>query len=357
MNTQTSKVLIIAGGTGGHIMPGLAVAEALLQVGVACAWLGRRGGMEEELLKAYPTITYYAVSAQAFRGQSIWQRLIMPWSIFVSIRQSLRALSAFQPDVVCGFGGYVSAAGSIAAWLRRIPLVIHEQNKIPGITNRYLTRFASHVCESFPGTFHPRVGATHTGNPLRAAIQHLTLKSVCRLTTPLHIMILGGSQGAQIFNQVVPEALAEFIKTQPIQVRHQTGWAMQATVASYYSNLAITAVTAAFVTDMADWYQWADIVIARAGATTVAELMAVGVPSILIPYPNAADDHQTLNAQVLAKQGAAKMLRQADLTALTLANMLQSVATPSELTAMTMAARNLKLGNATQQFLQVLGIH
>ena len=210
------------------------------------------------------------------------QRLTIPWSILLSIRQSLQVLKAFRPDVVCGFGGYVSASGGIAAWLRRVRLVIHEQNKIAGITNRCLSHLASEVCESFPGTFHPRVGAIHTGNPLRATIQNLGLKCIGHAIAPLRIVVLGGSQGAQIFNEVVPEALAEFAKIQPMQVRHQTGQVMQPMVATSYANLGVTAVTAAFVMDMADWYQWADLVIARAGATTIAELMAVGVPSILI---------------------------------------------------------------------------
>lgn len=355
--TTPKKVLIMAGGTGGHIMPGLAVAEALMARGVECAWLGRTSGMEADLVSTQSTIRYYPITTQALRGKSWSRKLKMPWVFLSALKQCFRVLNDFQPDVVCGFGGYVSAPGGVAAWLRRIPLVVHEQNKIAGMTNRILSKLARHVCESFPETFAAHSKIICTGNPVRAAIQQIAApeqRFALRERSPLRIAVLGGSQGAKALNQTVPEGLAEFAKSSAITVRHQTGSAMQAAVQQRYADLGIPAHVESFITDMAEFYASADIVIARSGATTVAELAAAGVPSVLIPYPYAVDDHQTANANALVNNGAAHILPQTKLTATELSAVLQSITTEQILLKMAVAARAAHHVNAATQVSDIL---
>ena len=351
------KVLIMAGGTGGHIMPGLALADSLQQEGYDVAWLGRANGMEHDLVNAQ-AINYFPIVASALRGRSLKQLVKLPWIVIRSLFQAIQVMRQYRPDVVCGFGGYVSAPGGLAAWILRIPLIVHEQNKIPGMSNRSLSKLARVVCESFEGSFNPHKKIKLTGNPVRSAITQITPASIRLLNCeqrPLRLLVLGGSQGAKALNDVVPEALTAFSKKHAIAIRHQSGKAMLGAVQASYQALDLEVTVSAFINDMAEAYEWADCVIARAGATTVAELTVAGVPSILVPYPHAVDDHQTANARVLADSGAAELLPQADLTPPALYNNLLEMMQPERLLTMSKAAQALSHADAANKLSTIVG--
>jgi len=248
-----------------------------------------------------------------------------------------------KPDVVLGMGGFVAGPGGLMAKVLGIPLVIHEQNRVPGTTNRLLAKIANKVLEAFPGSFRSKLNAKCTGNPLRLAFLgelgvHLIHEN------ELHLLVVGGSQGAQILNEVVPAAIAQL--TQPLSVWHQTGTAMREQVKQNYQSHGIDAEVKAFIDDMAIAYQWADLVVCRAGAMTVSEVAAAGVPAIFIPLPGAIDDHQTANAKVLTDEGAAVMLKQQDLNANTLAEHIIQVS--KQLTTMSKAAKQCARLDATE---------
>jgi len=343
-----TKALIMAGGTGGHIMPGLAVAEELIKQNVQCSWLGRQSGIEANLLLNYPQITYYAVDCKPLRGKSLLSKLRAPWQFIKALYQSWRILKTLQPDIVYGFGGYVSAPGGIAAELLGIPVIIHEQNRIAGLTNRILSRLAKMTCESFPETFQSRKKVIYTGNPVRSNILAVADRKVQqKLDAGLRIGILGGSQGAQYFNQKIPKMIQPLASELSIEVYHQTGQAMRGIVTEDYQDREIPAIVSDFIDDIAGFYLWSDLVIARAGATTVAELAAAGVPSILIPYPYAVDDHQTENAKFLVDQNAAVLLPQDQLSKEKLATIIRNML--PNLTEIAAAALSIAQPNAAQK--------
>jgi UDP-N-acetylglucosamine--N-acetylmuramyl-(pentapeptide) pyrophosphoryl-undecaprenol N-acetylglucosamine transferase len=347
------RILIMAGGTGGHIFPALAVARALQHQGVAVYWLGATGGLESQLVpKDNIPITYLSVTGLRNKGLRKW--LAAPWQLLRSVYQARRAIQAINPDVILGMGGFVSGPGGLAAWLARKPLVIHEQNAVAGMTNRVLARFATHVLAAFPQAFAPHYKAEVIGNPIRLEIQQLpapTLRFEGR-DDRLRLLVIGGSQGALIINQLLPKALALLAAAERPQIWHQSGrYQQQATEA--YHLLHIDAKIQPFIDDMAQAYAWADVVLCRAGALTVSELAAAGVGSLLIPYPHAVDDHQTRNAEYLVKAGAALLLPQQQLTAASLAATLrQLVGQRQQWLAMAQAARNLEQGNATQKVVE-----
>lgn len=349
-------VLIMAGGTGGHIMPGIAVAEVLLAQGMKCVWLGRSTGIEANILANYPKIKYYSIATTALRGKSWRNKLKLPWIFLSALIQSWRVLRRVKPDVVCGFGGYVSAPGGIAAWLSRTPLVVHEQNRIPGLTNRILAKFADTVCESFVGTFPSSKKVICTGNPVRHAIASIELpeKRFVSENETIKIAVLGGSQGAKALNQIVPEGITQFAKSHAVAVWHQTGQTMQTEVQARYQQLGLKARADAFITSMAEFYTWADVVIARSGATTVAEIACAGVASILIPYPYAVDDHQTANAKVLVSAGGATLLPQNTLSPDLLADLLRSLQSSKKRLEMAKFARNVSHPMASETLSHVL---
>lgn len=353
-----TKVLLMAGGTGGHVFPGLAIAEQLRAQGIQVFWLGTRRGLEAKLApKAGFTIHFIHIGG--LRGKGIGRKALAPFLILVAFLQSLWIILRVRPHVVLGMGGFVSGPGGIAAWLLRRRLLIHEQNAVPGMTNRLLANLATGIMEAFPGSFFNNVQGTcvrcpiqHTGNPVRRDLALLAppLERLQRQDGTLRVLVLGGSQGAEILNKVVPEAIGTLVDSISIMVRHQTGSQHLVRARATYKGLCVTVELVPFIEDMAKAYEWADLVVSRAGAMTVAELTVVGVASILVPYPFAVDDHQLENARFLADAGAAVLIPQSELTAVGLGQLFTGFHTARpRLVAMAEAARNLAIPDATHQ--------
>ncbi|MEN8259947.1 MAG: undecaprenyldiphospho-muramoylpentapeptide beta-N-acetylglucosaminyltransferase [Pseudomonadota bacterium] len=344
---MAGRVMIMTGGTGGHIFPALAVAEELRARGCDVRWMGTKRGLEAKLVPpAGFDIDWVSVSG--IRGKGWVSKMLAPLMLMSACLQSFWILLRRRPQVVLGMGGFVAGPGALMTWLLRIPLVIHEQNRIPGTTNRFLARIAGNVLEAFPDTFNSSVRACHTGNPLRAEIVNLAGGERPRHTGPLRVLVLGGSQGAMILNQVVPAALANV--GDAVEVLHQCGQAMVDKTRRAYVQAGVDARVLAFIENMAEVYRWADIAVCRAGAMTVCELAAAGLPSILIPFPYAIDDHQTENGKFLVDAGAAIMIPQSEFEAPRLGEALaQFTHNRQRLTAMGQAAGSLAKLDATQQ--------
>jgi UDP-N-acetylglucosamine--N-acetylmuramyl-(pentapeptide) pyrophosphoryl-undecaprenol N-acetylglucosamine transferase len=318
---MSKRIMIMAGGTGGHVFPALAVAQSLQDKGWQVSWLGTQKGLESRVVPENGIeIDWLAVAG--VRGKGLWFKFTSLFRLVKACLQAARILRQRKPNVVLGMGGFVAGPGGLMAKVLGIPLVIHEQNRVPGTTNRLLSKLAKQVLEAFPDSFAKKAQAHCTGNPLRKQFLNLPAHKARVNGESLKILIVGGSQGAQILNQVVPEALAQLTD---IQVKHQTGAAMQEEVANRYQALNINAEALAFIENMVSAYQWADLVICRAGAMTVSEVSAVGVPAIFIPLPSAIDDHQTANANYLADAGAAQVLPQKELTAENLARQINKM--------------------------------
>lgn len=311
-SASRKKALIMAGGTGGHVFPALAVARELQAQGVQVAWLGTAKGIEARLVPE-AGIALHFLSVQGVRGRGVAGLLKAPFLILAAIGQAFAVIRRFKPDVVVGFGGFASGPGGIAARLLWKPLVIHEQNAIPGTTNRYLAPLAQCVLTAFPTGLK---GARVVGNPVRrelAAVAAPAERFGNRGDQPLRLLVLGGSLGAQAINEQVPDALARLAPEVRPMVWHQSGAAHLEATRTRYETLDVEARVDAFIDDMAEAYAWADWVICRAGALTVSELMTVGLAALLIPFPYAIDDHQTHNAAVLVDAGAALAVSQKDL--------------------------------------------
>ena len=320
MSAENTTVLIMAAGTGGHVFPGLAVALKLQEQNVRTEWMGTHQGMENRLLEG-SGIQIHAVSAKGLKGKGIARLIAAPFMLAQALIQSMRILSKVQPDCVLGMGGFVSGPGGLATKLMGRKLVIHEQNAVPGFTNKLLAKIANQVFEAFPNTFTKNAKIIHTGNPLRKEIVALSAQSrnIRNSSQRLRILVLGGSQGALAINEVVPDVLADFPKEIRPSVWHQTGERTLERTQAAYADKGLDSeddiTIAAFISDMVEAYSWADLVICRSGASTVSEIAAVGLPSILIPYPHHSDQQQTQNANWLIQAGAAFLLEQKDLTA------------------------------------------
>ena len=344
---MSKRLLIMAGGTGGHVFPGLAVAHQLAAEGWQIHWLGTADRMEAQLVPAhgYP-ISF--IDIQGVRGNGVLRLLMAPWRVVKSVVQASRILTAFQPDLVLGMGGFAAGPGGVAAWLRGIPLVLHEQNAAAGMTNRLLSHLAKRVLMGFAGAFATSSKTAVVGNPVRAEMVALAAEHSHTIQgdRPLHVLVVGGSLGARPLNEVVPVALASL---ENIAVHHQTGKHNQEKVAMVYRDLGVAEVEVSeFISDMAAAYGWADLVICRAGALTVAEVAAAGLPAIFIPLPHAVDDHQTRNAESLTRVGAARLLPQAKLTAESLARQVSELNQKrNTLTEMAQAARQAAILDAT----------
>lgn len=308
------KLLIIAGGTGGHIFPALVVAEALQKQGVQIEWMGTEKGMEKKLVgNRFPL---HFLPIKALRGKSVLTKLMMPFRLFHSILIAYRMIKKMNPDCVLGMGGYASGPGGMAAWLLRKKLVIHEQNANPGLTNRLLSHIATTVLQAFPNAFSKSVNAITVGNPVRASIMQLyDRKKNQHREKPWRILILGGSQGATAINRLVPAWLTQCAHRDDFLVWHQTGQRDFESTQQQYAHLSASLYgVSPFIDDMEKAYAWADLVVCRSGALTVSEIAAAGLPSILIPYPYAVDDHQYANAQFLVQSGAAVAFRESECT-------------------------------------------
>lgn len=347
------NVLIMAGGTGGHVMPALAVAEQLRHDGHTVQWLGTAAGLEARAVPA-AGIELFTLPVAGLRGQGLWRYLSAPLGLLRALARALGLLRRLRPDVVLGLGGYAAGPGGVAAFLLRRPLLIHEQNARPGLTNRLLARLARHCMAGFPGLRLGGRPAEFTGNPVRASLCGRPAPAQRLAQTP-RLLVLGGSQGAQAINTAVPAAL-ELLHKRGVplpQVRHQAGRLHADAVAADYRARGIAARVDGFIDDMTTAYEQADVAICRAGALTVAELCAVGLGAVLVPYPHAADDHQTANARQLAEAGAALLLPQAELTPTRLAELLaQLLADPPRRLAMAESARRLGRPDAAQRVAQ-----
>jgi UDP-N-acetylglucosamine--N-acetylmuramyl-(pentapeptide) pyrophosphoryl-undecaprenol N-acetylglucosamine transferase len=314
------RIVVMAGGTGGHVFPALAVAQLLLKKGWQVSWIGTQRGMESRVVPANG-IDIDWVTVSGIRGKGMLAKIKAPWMLLDACFQALKILRRRQPSVVLGMGGFVAGPGGLMARMLGIPLVIHEQNRVPGTTNRLLAWFANVVLEAFPGSFDKNSGAICSGNPLREPIQMMQ-KQPRQLGSEMHILVLGGSQGAQILNEIVPQAV---VSIPGVEVKHQTGKAMFDAVKTNYARLGIKATVLEFIEDMSAAYQWADMIICRAGAMTVSEAAAAGLPAILIPFPYAIDDHQTANARFLQDAGAGILLEQKNLSAATLTEQIKQM--------------------------------
>lgn len=309
------RIVIMAGGTGGHVFPALAVAQLLLEKDWQVSWLGTHKGLESKVVPEHG-IAIDWLSVTGVRGKGVVAKFKAVFMLLRACIQARAILLQRKPDVVLGMGGFVAGPGGLMAKLLGIPLVIHEQNRVPGTTNRLLAKLANQVLEAFPNSFNKKVGATCTGNPLRKAFLTIPERPHRSDKTVTNVLVFGGSQGAQILNEIVPDAVTQLAD---VQIIHQTGAVMFEPVRTRYRALNVKAHVTAFIDDMVAAYQWADIVICRSGAMTVSEVAAMGVPAIFIPLPSAIDDHQVANARFLTDAGAGLLLMQKDLTPMSLA--------------------------------------
>jgi UDP-N-acetylglucosamine--N-acetylmuramyl-(pentapeptide) pyrophosphoryl-undecaprenol N-acetylglucosamine transferase len=337
--------MIMAGGTGGHVFPALAVADHLRALGWRVVWLGARSGMEATLVPKHGFEMAW-VRFSGLRGKGVVAKLLLPLNLLVAFGQSLRALRAQRPDVVLGMGGYIAFPGGMMAALLGRPLAIHEQNSIAGLTNRVLAGVADHVLVAFPEALRK---ATFVGNPVRDAIARVAppAERFAGRTGPLRVLVVGGSLGAAALNDVVPKALALLPADSRPVVTHQSGAKHIEELRANYSRAGVDASAVAFIDDMARAYADADLVICRAGATTVAEVSAAGVAAILVPFPFAVDDHQTTNARYLVDAGAGMLVQQRDLTPEALAARLRGL-TREQLLGIASKARALGKPDATR---------
>lgn len=342
-------VLIMAGGTGGHVFPALAAARVLRERGFEPVWLGTQRGLEAKLVPPQQ-IPIEWISVSGLRGKGITAWLAAPYRLSLAIWQSLQVMRRRKPSVVLGAGGFVSGPGGVAAWLTGRPLVIHEQNAVAGLTNRLLARIALRVLEAFPQSFPPGVDATAVGNPVRreiAAVAAPKQRFGIR-QGPLRVLIIGGSQGAARLNAVVPAALATLDAELRPQVLHQAGERHIEQAKELYARHNVQADVRAFIDDMAQAYSWADLVICRSGALTVSELAAAGLPALFVPFAAAVDDHQTRNARFLVDAHAAVLIAESELTPSRMAQELRRLlgAGRAALAAMAERARALAITDA-----------
>lgn len=369
--STSPAVVIAAGGTGGHIYPAMAVARVLEKRNIPVVWIGTREGLESTIVPA-ANIDIRFINVSGLRGKGLKGLITGPFKVFGACIQSMRILSDVRANAVLGMGGFVSGPVGIAALVTRRMLVLHEQNAVAGMTNKWLGRFATRVYSAMPNVFPSKVGAVAIGNPVRASIESLGAEKVkatrqmqqagsgaasdsnrCDAPRSLNVLIIGGSRGARALNETVPKAMQQLMKNKPdlqLSIWHQTGPADAAAVQQAYDsqeNSVISVKVSAYIEEVTEAYEWADVMICRAGAMTVSELSAAGLPGIFVPFPHHVDDHQTRNAEFLTQAGAAVLMPQNELTASTLADKLQDLsASPEILQGMSIAAQALHKPNA-----------
>ncbi len=355
------KIMVMAGGTGGHIFPGIAIGKACLvkNPDMEILWLGSFNHMEMNIIPEQTSFQLFLLNISGFRKKSFLKKCALPFYLLYSIIQALKILNKEKPDAVIGMGGFVCGPGALAAKLLNIPIYLHEQNSIPGMTNKILSKMAKKVFCGFPDAFKKKISPSDarldnkyifTGNPIRKDILDLPAKT--QLHQPIRVLIVGGSRGAQIFNEIMPQSITFIPNNFELDVVHQTG---EQSHANYSSNIPhISIQTTDFISDMAQLYNWADIIICRAGALTLAEITAVGIPAILIPYPYAVDDHQTKNAEYLVKNHAAYLLKQSELTPEKISDHLVSLFDEKKYLEMANASRALRCDKAVEIILEHL---
>jgi UDP-N-acetylglucosamine--N-acetylmuramyl-(pentapeptide) pyrophosphoryl-undecaprenol N-acetylglucosamine transferase len=344
-------VAIMAGGTGGHVFPALAVAEALRARGAQVFWIGTRAGIEARLVPEHDfAIEWLTVSG--VRGKGLRTLIMAPLRLAGALGEAAGILRRRDPAVVLGMGGFASGPGGLMAKLQRRPLLIQEQNSIPGLTNDWLARLADRVFEAFPNSFPPGRHAITSGNPVRAEIAALPPPRArfANRASPARLLVVGGSLGARALNETLPKALALLPESLRPTVRHQAGERTLSLAQEAYRAAGIDADVVPFIGDMASAYGWADLVVCRSGALTVSELAAAGLPAIFVPYPHAVDDHQVGNARWLSDAGAAELLREAEMTPERVARSLEGLlADPSRRLRMAEAGRAKAMPDAAQQ--------
>ncbi len=351
--TTQAPVMILAGGTGGHIFPALAVAKALRARGIPVTWLGADGAMETRLVPQHD-IPLDTIAIGGLRGKGALALLGAPLRVLKAIRSAGRVLRERAPRAVVSFGGFAAGPGGMAARLQGLPLLVHEQNRAPGFTNRVLAKFARRILTGFPGSFAAREEAV--GNPVRSEIAALPppAQRFAGRAAPMKLLVLGGSQGARALNLALPQALSALSEFR-IEVRHQCGEKMRDEAVRAYTDLRVPASVESFISDMAAAYAWADLVVCRAGASTLAELCALGIGSVLVPFAAAVDDHQTKNAQYLVERGAAILLKQDEQLAVRLQQALRELAgDPGKRLAMAEAARALAKPDAAARIADII---
>jgi len=351
-NARAAKpVLIMAGGTGGHIFPGIAVADELRARGVPVVWLGAHGGLETRLVPQHD-LPIETIAIRGLRRKGLLTKLAMPVRLARAVIAARSVLKRHAPRSVLSMGGYAAAPGGIAARLLKIPLVVHEQNRVAGVTNRMLARYARRVLTGFSGVFP---NEQWVGNPVRASIAALPgpVRRYAEHAGPLRLLVLGGSQGAQSLNSALPEVLRRRGSKLAVVVRHQCGEAHYDKARAAYHSAGIEADVVPFEKDMAGAYAWADLVICRAGALTLAELAAAGAPAILVPYPHAVDDHQTRNAQAMVAAGGARLVAEGEDFVRRLGAEFEALGERAKLIPMGVAARSLAKPDAAAHIADV----
>jgi len=349
---EQRPILIAAGGTGGHVYPALAVAQVLRERGVPVVWLGTRNGTEAQAVPAAGFDIEW-VTVVGLRGKNLLETLLAPLKLLRSCFEAWKIFQRRRPVAVLGMGGFVTAPGALLAIVRRLPLFLHEQNSVAGLTNRCFSRFARKVFTAFPDVLSGVRQRERIGNPVRSDIENLPARDASGGATvgkdhDLRLLVVGGSLGARILNQTLPQVLQEL--GSGYEVWHQCGASDLADTQGAYEFMQSKARVEPFIDDMAAAYAWADLVICRSGAMTVAELSAAGMPSILVPYPYAVDDHQTGNARWLADQGAAVLQPQAQMQVATLATLVKELGDdPGRRQAMAQAARALHQSGAAER--------
>ncbi len=357
MNVAGARVMMMAGGTGGHVFPALAVADALKALGVEIIWMGSETGLEGRVV---PEAGYKAewITVQGLRGKGVLSWLLAPFKLLRAVSQAMSAFRRQKPVLVVGMGGFASGPGGLAAWLMRIPLLVHEQNAVAGLTNRQLSKLARKVLEAFPDTFPVEVHAVNVGNPVRENILKLSppAERFAHRDGPVRVLIIGGSLGALALNKIVPAALAKVRSEDRPEIWHQAGRTLDKAQEAYsglLDEMGESLRLVDFIEDMSEAYAWADLVVCRAGALTIAELAAAGLPALLVPFPHAVDDHQTVNGRYLVEAGAALLIQEAQLTA----EMLVTTLTPllrdrQRLLAMAQAAHSRAWTHATRDIVE-----
>ncbi|MBW6391562.1 undecaprenyldiphospho-muramoylpentapeptide beta-N-acetylglucosaminyltransferase [Halomonas sp. Y3S6] len=347
--STTRRVLIMAGGTGGHVIPALSLARGLQAEALEVHWLGSPRGIENRLVPA-ADLPLHRISVAGLRGNGLAGWLKAPFNLTRAVWQAVRIIRRLDPVLVVGLGGFASGPGGLAAWLLRRPLVIHEQNAVAGMTNRTLARLARRVFSAFPQAFDSR--AEVVGNPVRAeiaALGSMPREASAMRGRSLRLLVVGGSLGALPLNQRLPEALATLPEGQRPEVRHQAGRDKDAATREIYAEHGIEAEVSDFIDDMAEAYAWADLMVCRAGALTVAEVAAAAKPALFVPLPHAVDDHQTANARALVAAGAARLMPQHEMSAAALGESLATLLDPDTLATMARQARRCAHPDAVER--------
>lgn len=342
---MSKKLLVVAGGTGGHIFPGIAVADFLKQQGWQVSWIGTPDRMEATVVPKH-NIKIDFINVKGVRGNGIKRLIKAPFMVMNAIFQARKILKAQKPDVVLAMGGYVTGPTGIAAKSLGIPLVIHEQNAVAGMSNRWLAKFANKVLAAFPSAF-AKEQCEVVGNPVRASVANVTAKQT---TTPINVLVVGGSLGAQVLNETLPTVFSELSALTTLNIWHQTGKNNEPNVTASYQQLGLTenSKVAEFIDDMDSAYQWADLVICRAGALTVSEIAAAGRMALFVPFPHAVDDHQTANAKYLVTEQAALIMQQSEFNQAAVVELLTPyVNAPEKISTMASKAKQLAILDAT----------